>query len=408
MTKRIFTENPLQLTFEARVLGMETVGKSWELRLDRTAFYPEGGGQPADHGTLGGIPVIDVQEKDGEIIHILTDPPSGKILHGEVDGKWRHDYMQQHTGQHIISAAFWETSRLVTLSVHMGVEITTIDLDTAELTDAQLDAATERVDRIIAENRPLDAVEAAPEELTDFPLRKPPPVPGPVRLVRIRDFDCVGCCGMHLPSTGPVRMAVCTGREKIRGKVRTTWKIGDRVFDDLRSRVRIMSGLRASLGTNDDELGEAVARLTREAGELRADMGRIEIRLADLLVREMAGSAKKIHSNGPEVIARILDHERPNVVKSAVKELLARKGTAFVVINTQDEGMTWSMGVPEGVPLDFANLRKQVLDGFGARGGGRPPLWQGSAPDPTRAPDLLEALEQALDSALGPSVSSGT
>lgn len=399
MTRRLYRDDALLLEFDAQVLSVEKHDSAWAVALDRTAFYPEGGGQPADHGTLDNIQVSDVQEAGDRVIHITAAPlPEGRMVHGIVDGYRRHDFMQQHTGQHVISAAFWKEASLVTLSVHMGADATTIDLDANELTREQLDMVMRRVDSVIAADLPLDAVEAEPADLPRFSLRKPPPVDGPVRLVRIGEFDCVGCCGLHLPSTGPVRLAVCTGWERIRGKVRTHWQIGDRAVADLRQRILIMSGLREQLATRDKELLAAVKRQSEENTELRGRLLRQERRWADFLVHNMLNAAET--SSGDKMVARILEGESPDVEKTVVKALLATEHCAFALVNVSPDRLTWTLGIPPEISVDFKELKQKHLDPLGARGGGRPPLWQGSAPQDTSPTDLLTALEQILQSVL--------
>jgi len=397
MTLRLYRENPLLLEFAARVMAVKELDASWGVILDRTAFYPEGGGQPADHGTLEGVNVIDVREDGDRILHITDGPlPEGRDVHGVVNKGRREDYMQQHTGQHVISAAFWQEAGLVTLSVHMGADDTTIDLDAGDLTPNQLDAVQRRVDAAIAADLPLDAVEAAPEDLSRFSLRKPPPVDGTVRLVRIGDFDCVGCCGLHLPATGAVRLAVCTGWEHIRGKVRTHWLIGDRAVADLRRRVELMNRLREHLATRDTDLPDAVQRLQAENANLRGRLGGLERRLAEFLVRDLLAGAET--TTGMATVSRILAGESPEMEKTLVKALLAAENTAFALVNPLPDRVSWTLGIPGDKSLDFRELKQIRLDPLGARGGGRPPLWQGSAPADTSPADLLSALQQILQS----------
>lgn len=395
MTLRLYRENPLQTEFEARVVAVEELDASWGVILDRTAFYPEGGGQPADHGTLDGVHVTHVREDGDRIIHITGTPlTKGSNVHGVVDKRRRRDYMQQHTGQHVISAAFWKESGMVTISVHMGAEDTTIDLEAADLTADQLEAVRQRVDEVIAADLPMDAVEAAPEELDRFTLRKPPPVDGPVRLVRIGDFDCVGCCGLHLPATGAVRLAVCTGWEHIRGNVRTHWLIGDRAVAGLWRRVELVSRLRDHLATRDEDLPNAVRRLQAENTDMRGRLGDLERRLAEILVRDLLAGAET--AAGVATVSRILAEESLEMEKTLVKALLAVEHTAFALVNPLPGRISWTLGIPGDKTLDFRGLKQKHLDPLDARGGGRPPLWQGSAPADTSPADLLSALQQML------------
>jgi len=390
MTVRLYRDDPWLLEFDARVENVEVAGDHWEIELDQSAFFPEGGGQPADHGSLDDIPVIDVREHGERVLHITTAPlPVNKMVHGRVNSGRRRDFMQQHTGQHVISAAFWKTLSLVTISVHMGTEDTTIDLDTSEITREQLQQVTRLANRIIADDLPLAAVEVPADELGKFNLRKPPPVEGTVRLVQIGDFDCVGCCGLHLPSTGTIRLALCSGWERMRGQVRTHWQIGDRAVAYLEQRLAILEDLRELNATRDEELADAVRRLQETASDLRSRLAQLERRLADRLADELLDApAHRIH--------RILENESADMEKSLVKSLLAAASHDFALVNVLPDRLSWSLGLPRGGSVDFRDARQRYLDPLGARGGGRPPLWQGSAPADASPRDLLDALERIL------------
>lgn len=395
MTQRLYRQDPLLLEFDAVVEHVEPAGDGWKVELDRTAFYPEGGGQPADQGTLDAIPVTHVQEEDDCVMHFTATPlTEGRAVHGVVNAARRRDFMQQHTGQHVISAAFWKEASLVTIAVHMGAEYTTIDLDTSEISPEQIETVTRLVDHVIKQDFPLDAIEAAPQDLPRFTLRKPPPVDGPVRLVRIGDFDCVGCCGLHLPSTAGIRLAACTGWERIRGKVRTHWQIGDRAVAFLEKQAHILGELRELTATRNEELADAVRRLQAGNAELRGYAAILERRLAESLTRDLLAATKTVAET--KIVTRILDGEPLDIEKSIVKALLAVDNCAFALVNPLPDRLSWTLGVPPEFSMNFPAMKQQHLDPLGARGGGRPPLWQGSAPMDTRPSDLLAALEQIL------------
>ncbi|HEY6003075.1 MAG TPA: alanyl-tRNA editing protein, partial [Anaeromyxobacter sp.] len=210
MTERLYLADSGLLEFEADVVRVASQGGRAAVVLDRTAFYPEGGGQPADRGTLGGVPVVDVQESDGEILHVLGgEPPSGRVS-GRVDAARRRDHVQQHHGQHLLSAAFEARAGAKTLSFHLGEETDTIDLDArfASLGPAVLREVEAAANDLVFRDLPVVARELSAEEIGRLPLRKPP-AKG-TRVVLVGDLskgeieDASPCGGTHPRRTGEV------------------------------------------------------------------------------------------------------------------------------------------------------------------------------------------------------------
>src|SRR3954468_15426053 len=175
-TERLYFADPYLTHFSARVVACEQRDQRPAVALDQSAFYPEGGGQPADTGTLGGAAVLDVQVEDGVIWHMLDQALETDVVQGAIDWARRFDHMQQHHGQHLLSAAFERLYGLRTVSFHLGTATSTIDLAASELTPAQAIAAEELTNQVIWEDRPILARFVTAEELAQLPLRKPPTV----------------------------------------------------------------------------------------------------------------------------------------------------------------------------------------------------------------------------------------
>ncbi|HKP28380.1 MAG TPA: alanyl-tRNA editing protein, partial [Gemmatimonadales bacterium] len=209
MTERLYFLDPYLRGFSAHVIARKDVSADPPIRrsavaLDRSAFYPEGGGQPADRGLLNEVRVVDVQADDeGTVWHTLDGILDDDMVHGQVDWPRRFDHIQQHHGQHLLSAAFEELFGLKTVSFHLGPESATIDL-AGDPGEAELLAAESRTNEVIWEDRPVDARFVTAEELARLPLRKPPAVSGPIRVVSVPDFDYSACGGTHPKSTGTV------------------------------------------------------------------------------------------------------------------------------------------------------------------------------------------------------------
>ncbi len=221
-TEKLFYQDSYMRAFTARVLKAERDEQGhFYVVLDRTAFYPTGGGQPHDTGTLNSVHVYDVEEIGGEVRHYIEDPVDvHHEIAGEIDWERRFDHMQQHAGQHILSAAFAEMVGYQTVSFHLGQQICSIDLDAVDLTDEEIMQVENKANDIILENRPVETRWVSAEELSQYPLRKEVSVSDNIRLVIIPDFDYNGCGGTHPNSTGQVSALKMLHWEKQKKKVR--------------------------------------------------------------------------------------------------------------------------------------------------------------------------------------------
>jgi alanyl-tRNA synthetase len=223
-TEKLFYDFSTTSPFNAEILEIRSSADGTQIILDKTIFYPEGGGQPSDRGTINGVPIANVLEKGGEIIHITTE--AGAFSDGKcglkpgpaelvIDSRRRRDLTQLHTGQHLLSAAILSMTGAPTVSMHMGDETCTIDVDAAELKESVLLAVEEAVADSIEENHPVIVHLCPPEDISLFPLRKVPPRGEEViRVVEIEGRDCIACCGTHLKSTAEIGLLRILGAGK--------------------------------------------------------------------------------------------------------------------------------------------------------------------------------------------------
>ena len=204
-TERLYYFDSYLREFAARVArtGPDARG-GVRVYLERTAFYPESGGQPSDRGTLGGTAVLDVIDEGDEIAHILAETPAGESVQGNIDWPRRFDHMQQHTGQHILSAAFERTGGYKTVSFHLGTESSTIDLDSDRVGARQMEAAEELANSVVFKNHAVQISFRSAAEAQQLDLRKPTYREGDIRLVEVADFDLSACGGTHVNATGGV------------------------------------------------------------------------------------------------------------------------------------------------------------------------------------------------------------
>ena len=226
MTDRLYDLDPYLKEFTARVV--RATGKG--VVLDRTAFYPAGGGQPCDLGTLNGIEVTDVIEEGEDVVHAVARPIEGEVR-GVIDWDRRRDHMQQHHGQHLLSEAFVRVAQAQTASFHLGRQGCSIDLDKA-VAPLDVERAETLANMVIYENRPVKAGVYTPEEAKGLALRKPPPAQERIRVVTVNEFDAQACCGTHPRSTGEVGVICVTGVERQKGGVRVHFSCGYRALTE--------------------------------------------------------------------------------------------------------------------------------------------------------------------------------
>ncbi|MFP4178737.1 MAG: alanyl-tRNA editing protein, partial [Spirochaetaceae bacterium] len=290
MGEQLYYTEPYTVEFTAEVKAIERGKKGAAVQLDRTAFYPEGGGQPADLGTIGGVEVKDVKKAEGRILHYLSFPieeleerfKEGEEVSCRIDWKRRYDFMQQHTGQHLLSAVMYRDFGYHTVSIHQGSESTSIEIEADSLEEHKILQIEERVLQLISENRPVKAFWIDEKEAPSYDLRREPKVSGTLRIVSVEGYDAVACGGVHTATTGEVRLVRCEGTEKIRGRVRLHWKIGDRAVEDYRQKSSLVSELVDLFSSPQENLLERIRTFSQELVDLRREYGLLEERTAKL------------------------------------------------------------------------------------------------------------------------------
>ncbi|CAG9619534.1 alanyl-tRNA editing protein [Sutcliffiella rhizosphaerae] len=272
MKNKLFYQDPYIKEFTATLQKQEKDNSNgeWYAVLDKTAFYPEGGGQPFDTGVLNDITVVNVQEINDEIRHYLEAPlPEGTTnISGIIDWERRFDHMQQHAGQHLLSAAFEELFSYKTISFHLGKEMCTIDIATPELTLDEANKAEGLVNQIILENRMIETKWVSKEELSLYPLRKELSVKENIRLVIVPEYDYNGCGGTHPNSTAEVSALKIMNWEKQKKKVRITFICGNRVLKELHEKQKVISELAIQLNAPQASMVDGVKRLLEQNKEL--------------------------------------------------------------------------------------------------------------------------------------------
>ncbi len=387
MTQRLFYDDQYLREFTGTVVKRLTHDGKPAVILDRTAFYPTSGGQPNDTGTLGSARVLDVVEQGEEIVHVLDLDPPGDSLKGAIHWDRRLDHMQQHHGQHLLSAAFVEIAHAETASFHLGDETCTIDLDKA-VTPADLDAAEDRTNRVIWENRAIAIGYFTKEEVAKLPLRKPPQVEGKIRVVRAGDFDCSACCGTHPRSTGEVGVALVLGLEKGKGGARVSFVCGHRAVAFARKSHAILRGAGAKISSSRLELEAAIERIQAEAGEARKALRGAEKRLAGLDAVELAATA--VAKGKARIVVKVLDGRELEYIRAVATEIVAKPGMIALIGGAG----CIVLGRSQDLGVDLRPIGKEALAAIAGKGGGPANFVQGGGPGDVKA--ALTLAEQKI------------
>jgi alanyl-tRNA synthetase len=385
MTNRIYYTDAYRTEFTANVVERSPDGLT--IYVDETAFYPTSGGQQHDLGTLGGIRVVDVLDEDSRIAHVLASPLSATdTVKGAVDWTRRHDNMQQHTGQHLLSAVFEDLFGHKTVSVHFGDEYSTVDIDTDSLPHARLVAAEERANTIVGDAR-LVAV-TFEDAATATGLRKPSGRGGTLRIVNIEGVDRSACGGTHVQTTAEIGPVLIRSVEKVRKTTRVEFVCGARALHRARRDYEALSQIAGSLSASIDDAAAFVASGQERLKETENARRKLERDLAAFRARELYDAAAP-DAGGVRTVA-VRDAGSIDEIRDLAQASLAL--AKVVVVGALRSPPSILLAASEDSGVDAGKLLKERLASVGGRGGGSPRMAQGSVPDAASVALLVDQL----------------
>ncbi|HYV50650.1 MAG TPA: alanine--tRNA ligase-related protein [Dongiaceae bacterium] len=387
-TRRIYHEDPEASTFVAQV---ETAGPGpdglTDVVLDRTAFYPTGGGQPHDTGRLAGFSVVDVFERDGAIVHRVKGGPVSGEVEGKVDWARRLDHRQQHTGQHILSRAFLAVDEAMTVGFHLGQDTCTIDLD-REPDEAGVQKAERLANDVVVADHPIaDRWYDDPSQLPPG-LRKDPDVNGAIRIVSIGAFDATPCGGTHCVRSGQVGSIKVLGTERRRGGLRVEFVCGYRALEDYGRRLDALRKTARLLSAEDLRLPDRVRGLLDDQKAQRARLEVAEGAMRDAWVKDLAAEA-------PGPLARILAGAQAEWLGAMAASLCDTRRAPTLLAATAGDDARVVMAVPEGSSLHAGQFLRELLMEAGGKGGGAERSGQGKLPQ-DKLSTLIEAWTKSM------------
>ena len=412
-TERLYYSDSHLLEFDARVVEVSrTEDGRAAVTLDRTAFYPTGGGQPADTGALGGARVVEcVEAEGGRVLHVCEGdlPAEGEGVRGRVDWARRLDHIQQHTGQHILSQAFVELYGAQTRSFRMMGDACEIDVELADPSDEKVERAVDRANEIVWGDRAVRVHEVTPEEAARMPLRKDSEREGTLRVIEIEGFDFSPCGGTHARSAGEVGVIAARHWERARGLVRVTFVAGGRALADYRRANRTARSTAALFSVARDEAPEAAARLQEEHKQLTRRLRSAEETAARAEARELYEEAARESASSQDdgraarssndaggapvvVVARLFEGRDAESLRRLAASLAAHARAVALLGSSEGGAARLVFARGSDAPGDMNALMREACQTLEGRGGGRPDLAQGGG-------QRVERLSGALDAA---------
>lgn len=361
-TVKLYEQDAYRKTFSSIVEDSISEKGIFKVALRETAFYPEGGGQPADHGTLGDVKVLDVQEQDGIIWHTVSEPlPKGASAGGRIDWERRYDYMQNHSGEHVVSGLICRTFGCSNVGFHMGSDVITMDFNTP-MTWEQAMEIEERANRAIEMQIPITASYPTAEELADLDYRSKKELSGRVRILTIEGCDTCACCGTHVRTTAEIRLVKILSLQNYKSGVRITMVSGNRALEDYRRKHDGISAAARMLSAKPEETAQAVERVLEENGRLRYEMAGMRKRIAQLQAQTIPEGTAACFLDEPLAPARELREIANALGERADNVMVMGENGAYVIKSADSRARA---------------LQEALRETFTVQGGGSDQMVQG-------------------------------
>ena len=389
-TLRLHHDDPLLLRFDARVLAHAAWSAAPSVILDRTAFYPESGGQMGDRGALAGLPVVDVQVDDAGLVHhILDAPPAGapglavgQEVSGAVERDRRRVHMALHTAQHMLSRALEDEAGAATVSARLGETTCTIDVDRDALDEARVAAAEALVNAAIDDDLPVRQYFPEPAELARLPLRRAPKVTENIRVVAIGAFDVSPCGGTHCTRTAPIGLVRVTAIERYKGKARVVFSAGRRATRELTCEADALRALGRDFTCGPLDVRAAVDKLRRELAEAREALGHARLRVAEALADELiaAAAARQGGAPGDLFVVGVVEDATVDLLRKVARRITARPDAVALLAGRAADGTPVLVARGAASAFGCGAFLKRAAAATGGRGGGRPESAEGRLP----------------------------
>ncbi|MEK3923173.1 MULTISPECIES: alanyl-tRNA editing protein [Paenibacillus] len=363
MTQKIYYDSAYTREWHTTITGKVDKEDGVYVTLAETAFYPHGGGQPCDLGQIGGITVLDVNIEDGEVWHKVERAPEQNEVHCELDWERRFDHMQQHTGQHLLSAITLKLTEAMTLSFHLGTEYDTIDVAAPELGANQLTAIEQEVNRQIYRNACINTSWVTAEEAAQLPLVKQPTVTEDIRIVEIEGVEYNACGGTHVSATGEIGIIKLLKTEKVKGGTRIYFKCGTRALNEFTSTQNVLNSIMVKLKTSKDELLERIEKMELEQKQLQTELNAVKTTNDAYYAEELLAARQGL------VIAQVFEDKSLKDMQSLATKLTAEHEGLVLFASISEAKVVLAQN---GQPSEWAcgPFFKGNLGAYNGKGGG--------------------------------------
>jgi alanyl-tRNA synthetase len=412
VTERLYYSDPHLIEFEARVVDVTERVSGWTaIVLNRTAFYPTGGGQPSDTGTLDGMRVVEcIDDGDRGVLHVVQGitPARDAIVRGRVDWPRRLDHIQQHTGQHILSQAFVTIFKAPTRGFRVLDSSCEIDVELREPTTEKIERAVELANNVIWEDRAITIRNVTAEEASELSLRKEPSREGELRLIEIEGFDLTPCGGTHAFRTGEVGMIVVRSWERAKGLTRIDFVAGTRALADYRKANRSAREVAALFSSGRDDIAHLAAQALEESKDLHRRIRVLEEIAAEVEAQKLL-SAAPVSFDGNRLVAHVFDARDTETfevrdaesLKKLAQALIAHSHTIALLASRDKDMARLVFARSNDAPGDMNALMREACAMLDGRGGGRPDLAQGGGKRVDQLDEALAAATKSAQSAIG-------
>jgi alanyl-tRNA synthetase len=372
MTKKLYYDSAQLTKWESNVTESFEKEDGCYVILEETAFYPHGGGQPCDTGVIQGIPVIDVISEGDQVLHKVERLPTERTVTCEIDWKRRFDHMQQHSGQHLLSAICLDLFKTKTLSFHLGIDYCTIDIETPELSTNQLESIEREVNRHIYLNHSILSYFVTEEEANKLELVKETNLTENIRIVEIKDFEYNACGGTHVSSTGEIGMIKLLKAEKQKGNTRIYFKCGYRALDEFNESQRILGALSIKFKASKDEILDRIEKWEKEQKQLQSELAVLKEKNDEYVAQEL------IESCDGHLVAQVFEDKTLKDLQNLAGKITSKCDSPVLLATTSENKVVLSRS--GNSELSCGAFFKEHVGSYNGKGGGNDALAQAGFP----------------------------